>query len=458
MASPVLVIVGRPNVGKSTLFNRLVGRRAAIVQPEPGVTRDRRYGEGEWADGKFLAVDTGGIAAAADDPFLPQIQEQTAAAIEESDGVLFLVDGLDGLLPGDHEIARMIRASEKPALLILNKSDARRAREAEWDFYRLGLGDVWPVSAEHGTGVSEMMDEALRVASGAAGAGEDGEAEECRVAVVGRPNVGKSSFVNRILGSERTLVSPLPGTTRDPVDSLCERGGKSYRLVDTAGIRRRGKIGRRQVEAVSMIMAYRSIERAEVVLLLIDATEGPRAMDAQIARHIKDAGRACAILLNKWDLVARESKTFDAKVREVREKLAHVHFAPVLSVSALTGQRCERVFEVVDKIHASHARRVPTGQLNRAITEIVQAHPPPTAPGGRRPKVYYSTQSAASPPHVILFASLASRIPVEQYGRYVERRLRERFDFEGTPLRVSFRQRGRVAPRNPGGRRARSGR
>ena len=452
MPSPVFVIVGRPNVGKSTFFNRLVGRRDAIVQAEPGVTRDRRYGEGEWEGSKFLAVDTGGIAASEGDPFLPKIQEQTAAAIAESEVVLFLVDGIEGLLPGDHEIAQMLRVSKKPVLLILNKSDARRARETEWDFYQLGLGDVWPVSAEHGSGVSEVMDEAIRIASRELGSEEAGDTDEHRIAVVGRPNVGKSSFVNQILGSERTLVSPVPGTTRDPVDSLCLREGKSYRLVDTAGIRRRGKIGKRQVEAVSMIMAYRSIERAQVALLLIDATEGPKTMDAQIARHIKESGRACAILLNKWDLVEKESKTFDGVVREIKDKLVHIHFAPVLSVSALTGQRCERVFDVIDKIFESHLRRVPTGQLNRAIAEIVEAHPPPTVSGGRRPKVFYATQSGVSPPHVILFASLASQIPVEQYGRYVERKLRERFDFEGTPLRVSFRQRGASTPRRRRGK------
>ncbi|MYA96664.1 MAG: ribosome biogenesis GTPase Der [Nitrospinae bacterium] len=452
MPSPVFVIVGRPNVGKSTFFNRLVGRRDAIVQAEPGVTRDRRYGEGEWEGSKFLAVDTGGIAASEGDPFLPKIQEQTAAAIAESEVVLFLVDGIEGLLPGDHEIAQMLRVSKKPVLLILNKSDAKRARETEWDFYQLGLGDVWPISAEHGSGVSEVMDEAIRIASRELGSEEAQDTDEHRIAVVGRPNVGKSSFVNQILGSERTLVSPVPGTTRDPVDSLCLREGKSYRLVDTAGIRRRGKIGKRQVEAVSMIMAYRSIERAQVALLLIDATEGPKTMDAQIARHIKESGRACAILLNKWDLVEKESKTFDGIVREIKDKLVHIHFAPVLSVSALTGQRCERIFDVIDKIFESHLRRVPTGQLNRAIAEIVAAHPPPTVSGGRRPKVFYATQSGVSPPHVILFASLASQIPVEQYGRYVERRLRERFDFEGTPLRVSFRQRGASTPRKRRGK------
>ena len=452
MSSPVFVIVGRPNVGKSTLFNRLIGRRDAIVQAEPGVTRDRRYGEGKWEGTNFLAVDTGGIAASEGDPFLPKIYEQTVAAIEESDVVLFLVDGIEGLLPGDYEVAQMVRISQKPVLLILNKSDSKRTRETEWDFYQLGLGEVWPISAEHGSGVFEVMDEAIRIASSNYGAEEVKDEDERRIAVVGRPNVGKSSFVNQILGSERTLVSPVPGTTRDPVDSLCMREGKSYRFVDTAGIRRRGKIGNRQIEAVSMIMAYRSIERAQIALLLIDATEGPTTMDAQIARHIKESGRACAILLNKWDLLAKGSKTFDEKVREIKDKLVHVNFAPVLSVSALTGQRCERVFDVVEKIHESHGRRVSTGQLNRAITEIVHAHPPPTVSGGRRPKVFYSTQSGVFPPHVILFASLASQLPVEQYGRYVENRLRERFDFEGTPLRVSFRQRGTSAPHRRGGR------
>ena len=452
MPSPVFVIVGRPNVGKSTFFNRLIGRRDAIVQAEPGVTRDRRYGEGKWEGHKFLAVDTGGIAALKDDPFLPKIQEQTAAAIEESDVVLFLVDGIEGLLPGDHEIAQMLRTSQKPVLLILNKSDSKRARETAWDFYQLGLGCVWRISAEHGSGVFEVMDEAIRIASNEPVNEESKDANAHRIAVVGRPNVGKSSFINQILGSGRALVSPVPGTTRDPVDSLCVKEGKSYRFVDTAGIRRKGKIGKRKVEAVSIIMSYRSIERAQVALLLIDAAEGPKTMDAQIARHIKESGRACAILLNKWDLLAKESKTFDEKVREIKDKLIHVHFAPVLSISALTGQRCERVFDVIDRIYESAGRRVPTGELNRAIAEIVHAHPPPTASGGRRPKVYYSTQSGVFPPHVILFASLASQIPVERYARYVENRLRERFDFAGTPLRVSFRQRGTSSPRRRGGK------
>ena len=449
MPLPAIVIVGRPNVGKSTLFNRLVGRRAAIVRPEPGVTRDRHYGRAEWAGKAFLAVDTGGIASGKDgDPFNPLIERQTLSAIEEGDVVLFLVDGIEGLLPGDVQIAQMVRVAGKPSLLVLNKADAARSRDAAWDFFRLGLGEPLPVSAEHGAGVAEMLEAALaRIPAGALEEEPAGEGE-VRVAVVGRPNVGKSSFINRLLGEERTLVSPVPGTTRDPIDTLCRREGALYRFIDTAGIRRRGKIGDLKAEAVSMILAYRSIERAEAVVLLIDATEGPTSMDAQIARHIVDAGRACAILLNKWDLVEKDAKTFDETARNIRDKLVHVDFAPVLSVSALTGQRCERVFELIGRLAAAYRRRVPTAALNQRVAEWTQAHPAPSGKGGKRPKFLYATQASVAPPHIVLFTSQTSTIPAEQYGRYIENRLREAFDFEGTPIRVSFRsRRERRAPR-----------
>ncbi len=455
MPLPVLVIAGRPNVGKSTLFNRLVGRREAIVRPEPGVTRDRHYGRGEWEGRGFLAVDTGGIAPAAEDSFHPLIARQTATAIEEGDVVLFLVDGIEGLMPGDFQIAETVRVSRKPFLLVLNKADAGRAQDALWDFYRLGLGEPRPVSAEHGSGVAEMLQEALSLAP-PEGPEEPSQEGEIRVAVVGRPNVGKSSFINRLLGEERILVSPLPGTTRDPIDSLCRRGEALYRFVDTAGIRRRGKIGSRKVEAVSMILAYRSIERAEAVLLILDATEGPRSMDAQIARHIVDSGRACAVLINKWDLVEKDAKTFDEAVRDVHQKLVHVDFAPIVSLSALTGQRCERVFEVIDRIVASHRRRVSTGPLNQAIAQWTNAHPAPSAPDGKRPKFFYATQPSVAPPHFVLFTSRTARIPAETYGRYIENRLREVYDLEGTPIRVSFRpRRGKSTAQGAGRKRRR---
>lgn len=459
MPLPAVVIVGRPNVGKSTLFNRLVRRRSAIVRPEPGVTRDRHYGRAEWEGRAFLAVDTGGIAAGMDaDPFHPLIERQTLSAIEEGDVVLFLVDGIEGLLPGDFQIAQMVRAAGKPVLLVLNKADAARSRDAAWDFFRLGLGEPLPVSAEHGSGVAELIEEALgRLPPEAAGEEPGGEGE-VRVAVVGRPNVGKSSFINRLLGEERILVSPVPGTTRDPIDTLCRREGALYRFIDTAGIRRRGKIGDLKIEAVSMILAYRSIERAEAVLLLIDATEGPTSMDAQIASHIVDSGRACAILLNKWDLVEKDAKTFDETARGVREKLVHVDFAPILSVSALTGQRCEKIFELIGRLVAAHRRRVPTAALNQAVAGWTQAHPAPSGKGGKRPKFLYATQASAAPPHLVLFTSRTSSIPAAQYGRYIENRLREAFDFEGTPIRVSFRsRRERSAPRRRGRRREKGG-
>ncbi|MFC1491665.1 ribosome biogenesis GTPase Der [Nitrospinota bacterium] len=440
MSLPVLVIVGRPNVGKSTLFNRLIGKRQAIVRPEPGVTRDRHYGRGEWEGTPFLAVDTGGIAAAEEDPFHPLIVQQTTAAIKEGDVVLFVVDGLEGPLPGDHQIAEMIRNSGTQALLVVNKIDVVKAREGQWDFFDLGLGDPRGISAEHGTGVGELIEEAFGHLPEQT-AEEPPPKEEIRIAVVGRPNVGKSSLINQLLGEERSLVSPVPGTTRDPVDSICRRGNAVYRFVDTAGIRRRGRVGDNKTEAVSMILAFRSIERSEVVLLVVDATEGPLGIDAQIARHIVDSGRACAVLLNKWDLVKKDEKTFEQKTLAVHEKLVHIDFAPVLSISALTGQRTERIFEIIGRVAAAHRRRVPTGKLNQAVERWTKAHPPPSGRTGKRPNLLYATQASVAPPQIVIFAARTERLPKEQYRRFLENRLREEFDFEGTSLRVSFRKR-----------------
>ncbi len=440
MSLPVIAVVGRPNVGKSTLFNRLIGKHKAIVQSQPGVTRDRHYGIGKWEKRVFMVVDTGGIAAAEEDPFYPLIARQAFAAIEESDVIIFLVDGLEGPLPGDVQIAVAVRNSGKPYILALNKTDVRKAREALWDFYELGLGEPKSISAEHGTGVGDLIEEALSLSLEGPDE-EPAEEGEIRVAVVGRPNVGKSSLINHLLGEERTLVSPIPGTTRDPIDSVCRRGDAVYRFIDTAGIRKRGKVGDNKVEAVSMILAFRSIERAEVVLLIIDATEGPRAIDAQIARHVVDSGRACAVLLNKWDLMKKDGKTFDENVRSFREKLVHIDFAPVLSISALTGQRTDRIYDLIDRVIASHRRRIPTAQLNQALERWTRSHPVPSGRTGRRPKLLYATQATAAPPQIVIFTSRAGRMPEDQYRRYLENRLREEFNFEGTSVRISFRKR-----------------
>ncbi|MFP6870455.1 MAG: ribosome biogenesis GTPase Der [Nitrospinota bacterium] len=451
MPLPVLVIVGRPNVGKSTLFNRMIGRRKAIVEAAPGVTRDRHYGRGERGDTPFLVVDTGGIAAVEEDPYRSSIVRHVAAAIGEGDVVLFLVDGQEGPLPGDVQIADMVRNSGKPVLLAVNKTDTNIARDSVWDFFGLGFGEPRPISAEHGAGVADYLDEALGVLPEWESE-EESEEGEIRVAVVGRPNVGKSSLINKLLGEERNLVSPVPGTTRDPIDSVCRRGEGVYRFVDTAGIRKRGKVGDNKVEVVSMILAYRSIERAEAVLLVLDATEGPLAIDAQIARHVVDSGRACAILLNKWDLVKKDTKSFDEKVRTIHEKLVHVDFAPVVSISALSGQRIERIFPVIDRIISSHRRRIPTGKLNKALERWTMAHPPPSGRTGRRPKLLYATQASVAPPLIVIFAARTERLPEEQYRRYLVNRLREEFDFEGTAMRLSFRKRA-----SKGGRGSKSG-
>ncbi|MBT3352175.1 MAG: ribosome biogenesis GTPase Der [Nitrospinaceae bacterium] len=440
MPLPVLVIVGRPNVGKSTLFNRLVGKKQAIVIPEPGVTRDRHYGTGECEGTPFMAVDTGGIADPEEDPFRPQITRQAAAAIEEGDVVIFLVDGLEGPLPGDELIAEMVRTSGKTALLVVNKTDTNIAKDSVWDFFGLGFGEPKSISAEHGAGVADMLEVAIGLCHTQTPE-EDTSEGEIRVAIVGRPNVGKSSLVNKLLGEERSLVSPVPGTTRDPVDSVLLRENTTYRFVDTAGIRKRGKVGDNKVEAVSMILAFRSIERAEVILLVLDANDGPKAIDAQIARHIIDSGRACAILLNKWDLVNKDEKSFDENVKSVHKKLIHLDFAPVVSLSALTGQRTERIYSLIDKVIAAHRRRISTGKLNQSIERWTKAHPPPSGRTGRRPKILYATQASVAPPQIVIFAARTEKLPEAQYRRFLENRIREEFDFEGTSLRVSFRRR-----------------
>ena len=440
MPLPVIVIVGRPNVGKSTLFNRLIGRRRAIVEASPGVTRDRHYGRGEWEGTPFLAVDTGGITDAEEDPFSPLINRQAAAAIEEGDVVIFMLDGHEGVTSADENIAGMVRVTGKPVLLVVNKTDANQAREGVWDFFGLGLGEPRSISAEHGAGVSDLIDEALGMGPGEEPEPSSGDGE-IRVAVVGRPNAGKSSLINSLLGEERILVSPVPGTTRDPIDSLCRQGETLYRFVDTAGIRKRGKVGNNKADVVSMILAFRSIERAEAVLLVVDATEGPKAIDAHIARHIVDSGRACAVLLNKWDLVAKDEKSFDENVQLVHRKLIHIDFAPVVSISALSGQRTDRIFGLIDLIIASHRRRVSTGKLNQAFNRWTREHPPPSGRTGRRPNLLYATQASVAPPQFVVFASRAKNLPEAQYSRFIENRLRKEFDFEGTAVRVSFRKR-----------------
>ncbi|MFQ5894492.1 MAG: ribosome biogenesis GTPase Der [Nitrospinota bacterium] len=438
MGLPVVAIMGRANVGKSTLFNRLLGERRAIVEPEPRITRDRNYGLCDWRGRRFVVVDTGGLIPPEEDALTAQVERQTRAALEEADAVLLLTDAREGLTPADEAIAGWLRKHPRPHLLVVNKVDHLRHERAALEFHRLGMSPVFAVSAEHGRGVGDLLDALIAVLPPPPMEVEEGGV---RVAVVGRSNVGKSSLVNRLLGLERVLVDERPGTTRDPVDSAIERQGKRYVFVDTAGIRRRRRARRGKVEAVSSLLALRSLGRAEVALLLLDASEGVTSQDAAIGGHIVEAGAGCVLLLNKWDLVPKEAPTLARHTEAVRSRLPHLAFAPILSISALTGLRTSRIFPLIDRVAEERTRRVPTAELNRQLEGWLRAQPPPSA-GGKPVKVYYATQSAVGPPTFVFFANRPDRIG-PAYERFLERRLRETFGFEGTPIRLHFRPRGK---------------
>jgi GTPase len=446
---PIVAIVGRPNVGKSTLFNRFAGRRRAIVDDEPGITRDRIAEEVEVAGRRVLVVDTAGLEPEAEDGLEAAVQAQALTAVREADAVMFVVDGRAGLLPGDAAIARTLRRTSRPVALAVNKIDvpAHLARTAE--FHRLGLEPVHPVSAEHGTGAFDALEALVKQLPEAAweeGGAPPGEAEEAdevvRVAIVGRPNVGKSSLVNRLLGHERVVVSDLPGTTRDAVDTWLEVDGEPYVLVDTAGLRRPGK-RTRTAERGSALMTVRALERAAVALVVIDAAEGFTDQDARVAGLVRERGRPAALLANKWDQVRGEDGP--RVLRAVEHGLRFMPDTPVLPVSAKTGAHVGRVLPVARRLARAAERRVPTAQLNRWLQDAVSLHEPAMAQRGvtRRPiKFFYATQTGTRPPTFVLVCT-DPRAVRDSYRRYLEKRLRESFGFEGTPIRLRLRARSR---------------
>jgi len=435
MERPTIAIVGRPNVGKSTLFNRLVGGRRAIVDDLPGVTRDRIYGTAEWRGRQFAVVDTGGFEPVAADPLTAAVEAQARIAMEEADCVVFLVDGQAGLNPADAAFARILREeATRPVLLVVNKVDSARAEPRAAEFYRLGFERLFPVSAEQGLGVGDLLDAALALLPHPAVAPE--ETGAVTVAVVGRPNVGKSSLVNRLLGLPRVIVSPEPGTTRDAVDTPLTVAGRPYVLVDTAGIRAKRKVGYR-VEAYSILRALRSIERCDVAVLVLDATTGAVEQDQKIAAYAAEAGCGLLLAVNKWDC-APQGAAADQFVLELRGKFPYCEFAPIITCSALTGLRVGRLFPLVARVAAERERRIGTGELNRVLAQIVERTPPPTHKG-RPVKIRYVTQSSTRPPTFIVFANLPQSIP-PSYRRFLIHRLREHYGFAGTPLRLLFRQ------------------
>jgi GTP-binding protein len=458
-ALPLVAIVGRPNVGKSTLFNRLTGERRAIVGDEPGITRDRIYGESEWAGRVFKVVDTGGIVPD-DDAVIPaNILKQASAAIEEAQALIWVVDVRRGTTPLDEELARLLRGTGKRVIVAANKADAMRLEADAGEFFRFGFDEVVPVSAEHGDGVGDLLDAVVTGFEELQGVEEDGEERgprELRLAIVGRPNVGKSSLLNRLLGEERVIVSPVAGTTRDAVDTLLDVEGEKFRIIDTAGIRRKGKTDE-MAEKLSVIMARKSLERADVALLVIDATEGVTALDATIAGYALDAGCSIIICVNKWDAVPdKETGTPAAFERELRDKMKFLDWAPVIFISALTGQRVERILPLALRAREARNRRIPTSQLNAFFERNVSqprggGAPAPVRGGVSRLHVQYMTQAGVRPPTFVVFTAGGRPGLHFSYERYLLNRLREEFDFFATPLRLIERHKKKSRKAEAGG-------
>jgi GTP-binding protein len=451
MPKPVVAIVGRPNVGKSTLFNRIIGRNFAIVEDTPGVTRDRNYTEAEWEGKRFMLVDTGGFEPVTEDPMYSKMREQTTLAVEEADFIIFLLDGKQGLLPADIEVSQRLRASGKPVLYAVNKVDGEKHEGFIPDFYRLGIDALFPVSAQHGQGFSELMDELGRMLPETSREAEEKELVEVpRIAIIGRPNVGKSSFVNALIGVDRMIVSPVAGTTRDAVDSMYQYYGKKYVLVDTAGIRSRGRISQ-GIEKYSVMRALKCLSRADVALVLIDASEGITEQDERIVGLAHEEGKGIILVLNKWDLVPDKEEAYKRFIADVQQRLKFVDYASVITLSAQTRQRITKVFEEVDRVIEEREKRVPTAELNRVFEKLAAHHEPPLY-RARRVKYYYITQVAIKPPTFVVFVNYPEGVHFS-YIRYIENNLREAFGFRGTPVRIYAKKRREEAvkrARKPG--------
>lgn len=435
---PIVAIVGRPNVGKSMLFNKLIGRRLSIVEDTPGVTRDRIYGETDWNGRTFTLIDTGGIEPRTDDQILSFMREQAQIAIDNATVIVFLTDVKTGLTAADREVANLLLRSGKPIVLAVNKMDSTGLPDPDYyEFYNLGLGDPIPVSAVHGHGTGDLLDACVRYFPP-----EDEKEEEddaIKVALIGRPNVGKSSLINRILGETRVIVSNVPGTTRDAIDSAFENEQGKFVFIDTAGMRRRSKV-EEDIERYSVLRATMAIDRADVCLILIDATEGVTEQDTKVAGFAHEAGKASIIVVNKWDLVEKDDKTMDQMKEKIRKDLSFMAYAPILFISALTGQRVDKLFEKIVFVSNQTSLRITTGMLNNVLEDAQTRVQPPTDKG-RRLKIYYMTQVGIRPPHFVVFCN-ESRLFHFSYQRYLENCIRNTFNLEGTPIILSIRQKG----------------
>lgn len=436
MAKSIVAIVGRPNVGKSTLFNKLAGKRISIVEDHPGVTRDRIYTEVQWQDRTFTLIDTGGIEPHSEDLMLKQMKQQAEVAIETAEVIIFLVDGQEGITPSDREVANLLRRARKKIILAVNKIDAPKYKDNIYEFYNLGLGEPMGISSGQALGLGDLLDEIIKNLSP-----EEEEVYDeytIKVAVVGKPNVGKSSLVNKILGEQRVIVSDVPGTTRDAIDTPFTIGEDKYVFIDTAGMRKRGKVFE-SIERYSVIRSLTAIERADVCLMLIDGKEGVSEQDSKIAGYIHDQGKAAVIIVNKWDIVEKDDKTVDKYKADIRNELSFMEYAPILFISALTGQRVNKVLGLVNHVSNQHAMRVSTGMLNDVINEAVLTNQP-TVSGGRRLKILYAAQVSIKPPTFALFVNEPSLMHFS-YQRYLENQIRKAFGFEGTPVRFLLRER-----------------
>jgi len=463
VSAPLVALVGRPNVGKSTLFNRIIGRRIAVVHDQPGTTRDRLHGSAEWNGVSFIVVDTGGIEVLPETvaagrrpaservqaqdsaPYLPLIRIQAEQAIQDADVIIFLTDAASGMTAGDEEVAEIIRRARCPVFLAANKADNASLRQDAVEFYGLGLEQVYPISALHGTGVADLLDDVIEAFPAPAEAEADLGAG-IKIAIVGRPNVGKSSLLNRLLGEERAIVSPIAGTTRDAIDTHLEWEGTPVTLIDTAGIRRRGKV-ERGVEQYSVLRALKAIQRADVALLIIDGVDGVTAQDTHVASFILDEWASVVVLVNKWDAVEkgdaddRQSDPMVEYTRWVREALRFLDYVPVLFISALTGKRVHKVIPAALAVQESRFLRIPTSELNRLVQNALARHSPPSK-WGKRLKIYYASQPSVDPPTFVFHVNDTSLVHFG-YERYLENRLREAYEFSGTPLKLVFKPRGR---------------
>ncbi|WP_408648824.1 ribosome biogenesis GTPase Der [Tumidithrix elongata] len=436
MSRPIVAIVGRPNVGKSTLVNRLAGERIAIVHDQPGMTRDRTYRECFWGAHEFTVVDTGGLVFADDTEFLPLIREQAFTAIAQSCAVIFVVDGQEGLTAADWQIGQWLREQSLPVLLAVNKCESANSGLAlAGEFWQLGLGEPIAMSGIHGNGTGELLDELVKHFP--APDQVEPEPEEIKVAIIGRPNVGKSSLLNAFTGEKRAIVSPISGTTRDAIDMVVSRDEKRYRLIDTAGIRRKKNV-EYGPEFFGINRAFKAIERSDVVLLVIDAVDGVTEQDQKLAGRINEEGRACVIVVNKWDAVEKDSYTIYDYTQEVKSRMMFLDYAPIIFVSALTGQRVTKILDQVDIVAEQHRRRVSTAVLNEALTEATSWHSPPSSRQGKQGKIYYCTQVSSAPPAIVLFVNDPQRFN-DNYRRYIEKQFRSALGFEGTPLRLMWR-------------------